>query len=194
VRKIRESYKNKIKGNECLFAEQALWRTLMTEFTPKRLFLSLALLLALPVMGKPTPKTPTPQQELQGLYNKINAAAATKDVDGVYAYNDDNYMLIDKKGHVHEGSEGRQELEKALEIIDSIKGITKIQSFSGTDTEATVTVKDHDVAVVANGVTGRAIKVTADVVSRDYWVYGADGWRRLRSRTLSEIGSYHKNF
>jgi hypothetical protein len=190
VRKIRPRY----KGKECFFTEHSLRRTFMAAFTPIRHFLSLALLLALPVMGRPASKVPTPQQELQGLYNKINAAAAAKDVDGVYAYNDDHYTLIDKKGHVHEGSEGRQELEKALEIIDSIKGITKIQSFSGTDTEATVTVKDHDVAVVANGVTGRAIKVTADVVSRDYWVYGADGWRRLRSRTLSEIGSYHKNF
>ncbi len=163
----------------------------MAAFTPTRLFLPLALLLAIPASGKPAP---TARQELQALYNKINAAAANKDVDGIYAYNDDDFIFIDKKGHSHDGSEGRQELEKGLEFVDSIKGITKIQTFSGTDTEATVTVKDHDVATVANGVTGRAIKVTADTVSRDYWTYTADGWKRKRSRILSETGKFHKNF
>ena len=166
----------------------------MAALTPKRLFLPFALLLAIPASGKPAPTGPSPQRELQALYNKINASAANKDVDGVYAYNDDDYTLIDKKGRVHGGSDGRQELEKAFEIVDSMKGISKIQTFSGSDTEATVTIKDHDVATVANGVTGHAIKVTANMLSRDYWTYTADGWRRKRTRILTETGTFHRNF
>ena len=174
------SLPNKRLEDICMAFKMPIW-----------LFPSLTLLFVLPALGKPAP---TPQQELQALYNKINAAAANKDVDGIYAYDDDDFVFIDKKGHAHDGSEGRQELEEDLDIMDSLKSVSKIVTFSGTDTEATVTVKDHAVATVANGVTGRAIKVTADTLSRDYWTYTADGWKRKRSRVLSETGKLHKNF
>lgn len=166
----------------------------MTAFTPIRFFLPFALLFAIPAAGKPAKMTPTARQELQALYNKMNAAAANKNVDGVYAYNDDDFIYFDKKGHSHDGSDNRQSLEEALEVIDSFKGNTVILSFTGTDTEATVTVKDHDVVTAANGVTGRAIKYTEEAVSRDYWTYTADGWKRKRSRVISESGKFHKNF
>lgn len=157
----------------------------------RRFFLPVALLLTLPAGAKPS--KPTPKQELQAIYNKINAAAR-KDVDAVFDYNSDEYVTIDRKGHTHDASEGRQEFSDAMAVIDSIKAVTVIQSFTGTDTEATVTVKDHGVIRAANNLNGRAIKLTVSDVARDHWVFTADGWRRTRTRILSGKDVFSKNF
>jgi len=154
----------------------------------------LALCLALPAASKPVAQAPPTRREIQVIYNQINAAAMQKNVDGVYDFNSDDYTVIDIKGHVHEASEWRQEFEQALEIVDSIKAISIIQSFAGTDTEATVTVKEHMVAHVANNANGRAITLTADDVAREHWLKTADGWRRTRTRILSGKNAFQKNF
>lgn len=154
----------------------------------------LALCLVLPAAAKPAPKAPPARAEIQAIYNKINAAAARKDVDGIYLYNSDDYTVIDQKGRSHDGAQGRQEMEQALEIADSLKAVTVIQSFTGTDTEATVTVKEHAALSAANTTTRRAIKVTVDDVSRDHWVKTEDGWRRNRTRILSGKNAFRKNF
>jgi ketosteroid isomerase-like protein len=159
-----------------------------------RLLLPLALCLALPAAAKPAPKAPPARAQIQALYNKINAAAARKEVDGIYEFDSDDYTLIDRKGHVHDASEGRQEMEQALEIVDSLKAVTVIQSFTGTDTEATVAVKEHVVARVGNTTTHRAVKITADDISRDHWIKTEDGWRRTRTRILSGKNAFQKNF
>ena len=158
------------------------------------LILSLALCSALSAAAKPAPKAMDARRELQAIYNRMNADAMQKNVDGVYAFDSDDYTLIDQKGHVRDASEGRQELEQALEVLDSLKAVSVIQSFSGTTGEATVTVKDHVVARMANTTTGRAVKFTADDVSRDHWVKTEEGWRRTRTRILSGNNALHKNF
>lgn len=157
------------------------------------LALPLALWLALPAASKPAP-VPSARREIQAIYNKIDAAAMRKDVDGVYDFDSDDYTLIDSKGHVREPSEGRQEFEQALEVVDSIKAASVIQSFVGTGDEATVTVKEHMVARVANNANGRAIRITAGDVARDHWVKTPDGWRRTRTRILSGKSGFQKNF
>ena len=158
-------------------------------------FLALCLAACLtPGAAKPAAKAPPARAEIQALYNKMNAAAMQKNVDGVYDFDSDDYTVIDQKGHVHEPSEGRQELEQALEVLDSVKATTVIQSFTGTDAEATVTVKDHLVARMANTTTGRAVKITADDVSRDHWIKTEEGWRRTRTRILSGKNALRKNF
>lgn len=159
-----------------------------------RLILPLAVCLAHWAAAKPAPKAPPAWGEIQALYNKINAAAMQKNVDGVYDFDRDDYTVIDQKGRVHEASEGRQELEQALEMVDSVKAVTVIQSFTGTDTEATVTVKDHVALSIANTTTGRAVKITADDIARDHWVKTENGWRRTRTRILSGKNALHKNF
>ena len=164
----------------------------MAKFQSRYILLP-ALLLTLPAAAKPG-KAPTPKQELQAIYNKINAAIARKDGDGYYDYNADDYTIIDKKGYVHDASEGRQEMIDALQMVDTIKAVSVIQSCTGTDTEATVIVKEHYVVAAANSVNGRAVRATFDDVARDYWTFTEDGWRRLRSRTLTAKGSFHKNF
>jgi flagellin-like hook-associated protein FlgL len=144
--------------------------------------------------AKPAAKAPPARAEIQALYNKINAAAMQKNVDGVYAYDGDDYTVIDQKGRTHEPSEGRQDLEQALEVADSVKATTVIQSFTGTDAEATVTIKDHVAVSVANATTGRAVKITVDDTAREHWVKTEDGWRRTRTRILSGHNALHKNF
>lgn len=154
----------------------------------------LTLCLALPAAAKPAPKVPPARAAIQAIYNKINAAAMEKNVDGVYDFDSDDYTFIDQKGHVREASEGRQELEQALEVIDSLKAVSVIQSFAGTDTEATVTVKEHVTARVGNTTTGRALKIISDDVARDHWIKTDDGWRRNRTRILSGKNALQKNF
>jgi|GEM_PF-2156460 len=149
---------------------------------------------ALPAGAKPSAPVSTAQREIQAIYNKINAAAMQKDVDSVYAYDSDDYTLIDKKGHVHEPSEGRQEMEQGMEVADSIMATTVIQSFIGTDTEATMTIKEHAVVRIGNTTTGRAAKITADDTAREHWVKTADGWQRTRTRILSGRNAFQKNF
>lgn len=165
-------------------------------FTRSRTWLAapLALCLAPPAVASPAPKAPDARREIQAIYNKINAAAMQKDVDGVYAFDSDDYMLIDKKGHTHEPSEGRQEMEQAMEFLDSIKAASAIQSFTGTDSEATVTIKEHVAVRVGNTTTGRAARFTSDDTAREHWVKTADGWRRTRTRILSGKNAFQKNF
>ena len=158
------------------------------------LILFLALCFALSAAAKPAPKAMDAQRELQVIYNKINAAAMQKDVDGVYAFNTDDYTEIDKKGHVHEVSEDRQEMEQGMEMVDSITATSIIQSFTGTGTEATVTIKEHAVVRIANTTTGRAVKFTADDTARDHWIKTEEGWKRNRTRFLSGKNALHKNF
>ena len=156
--------------------------------------LPLTLCLALPATAKPVPKVTPEQREIQAIYNRISAAAAAKDVDGLYDYNSDDYVVIDRKGRSHDATEGRQEVEQALEIVDSVRDVNVIQSFEGTDADATVTVKEHIVVKAANNITGRAIKITGDDVARDHWIKTDDGWRRNRTRILSGHNALHKNF
>ena len=154
----------------------------------------LTLCLAPPATSKPAAPVPSARRELQAIYNKIDAAAMRKDVDGVYDFDGDDYTVIDTKGHAHEPSEWRQDFEQALEFVDSVKAVSVIQSFEGTDTEATVTVKEHIVARVGNTTTHRTAKVTTDDVAREHWVKTADGWRRTRTRILSGKRGLQKNF
>lgn len=172
---------------------------LLSKPFPFKLFLvPLALWLALPAAArpapKPLPKSPPARAEIQAIYNKINAAAAAKDVDAVFAYDSDDYTQIDKKGRVHDASDDRQGLEKLMEEANSIQAVTAIRGFSGTETEATVTVTDRVVIRIANESTGRAVTLRTGDTAREHWVKTADGWRRTRSRLLSDKVSLKKNF
>ena len=156
--------------------------------------LCLAACLAPGATAKPTLQGPAARREIQSIYNKINAAAMQKNVDGMYDFDSDDYTVIDTKGRTHEPSEGRQDLEQALEVMDTVKASTVILSFAGTDTEATVTVKEHAALSIANTTTGRAARITADDTAREHWVKTDDGWRRTRTRLLSGKNALHKNF
>ena len=137
---------------------------------------------------------PSTRREIQAIYNKIDAALARKDIDTASDYDADDCQFYDRKGHLREEGSGRQALEDLAEELDTIHETTKILSFTGTATEATVTVKSHATAGASNRINGRAIKAVFDEVSRDYWVKTDDGWRRKRSRLIQGHGALHKNF
>jgi len=126
----------------------------MTTLKMKHFVVPLVLLLTLPATARPN-KIPKPKQEIQAIYNKINAVIARKDGDGYYDYNSDDYTIIDKKGNVHDASEGRQEMIDALQMVDTIKAVSVVQTFTGTDTEATVTVREHYLVAAANRLASR---------------------------------------
>ncbi len=149
---------------------------------------------AKPVSHKPAAKTPPARRELQAIYNHMNTEAAQRNVDGLYEYDSDDYTLIGIKGQTEDPSQARQDLEQVLDKADTIRAVTSITGFSGTDTEATVTVKDHVVIGFANNANGRAIKFNFNDTSRDHWVKTEGKWQRTRTRVLSGKNGYKKNF
>lgn len=164
------------------------------------LMLPFALILAASASGKPHSPVrhaaagPPARRELQAIYNKMNAEAMQRNADALYDYNSEDYTEIDTKGHVHDAADGRQELSEVLGAVDSIKAVTTIEGFTGTDTEATVTIKDHAVIGMRNNANGRAIKLTVNDTARDHWIKTDDGWRRTRTRVLSGRNAFKKNF
>lgn len=153
----------------------------------------MALCFIFPAAAQPN-AAPIARREIQAAYNKIDAALARKDIDTALDYDADDCEFYNRKGHLMEAGGGRQELEDLAEKVDTIQETTKILSFTGTSTEATVTVKTHTVAGASNRINGRAAKGIFDEVARDYWVKTDDGWRRKRSRVLQSRGALHKNF
>ena len=146
--------------------------------------------------GPSSAKTAAPpaQREIQAIYNKIDAALARKDVDTIADFNTDDCVFYDVKGRLLSSDGGRQELVDLLEDIDTFQRTAVITSFSGTDTEATVTVKDHTLQETKNNINGRAIRLVTDEVFREYWVKTDDGWKRKRSREIKSKIALHKNF
>lgn len=149
---------------------------------------------AKPVSHKPAAKTPLARRELQAIYNHMNAEAAHRNVDGLYEYNSEDYTLLGTKGQTEDPAQARQDLEQVLDKADTVQAVTSITGFSGTDTEATVTVKDHVVIGFANNANGRAIKFSFNDTSRDHWVKTEGKWRRTRTRILSGSHTQKKNF
>ena len=156
-----------------------------------------AALVALPLLpsaAKPAAPMPPARREIQAIYHQIDAALDRKDIDTVCDYDAEDCEYFNKKGRRLDTGGGRQALVDLLEKVDSVKRTTTITSFTATDTDATVTVKDHVVVSAANTVTGRAIRAASDEVFRDYWVKTDDGWKRKRTREIKGTATLHKNF
>ena len=163
---------------------------------PRKLFvltLGLTICVGPPACAAPK-KASTTQQELQGIYNKINEAIAQKNVDGVFDFDTPDHTTTDTKGHVHEASDGRQELQDLMNLMDTAKGTSIIKSITSTDTDATVVVKDHFIFIISNRSTRRTAKIVGEDVSRDYWVKTDEGWRLKKTRILSDKTGLRKNF
>lgn len=156
-------------------------------------FFLFSICLGLPAGAAPG-QAPTTQQQLQAIYNKINAAAAQKNVDGVFDYDSADHTTTDIKGRIHEASDGRQELQNVMDTMDTVKSTTIIRSITSTETDATVVVKDHFIFTISNRSTGRTAKIVGDDVSRDYWLKTDEGWRRKKTRILSGKTGVRKNF
>lgn len=155
--------------------------------------LTALLCLTLPAIAQPA-AAPSARREIQAAYNSIDAALARKDIDTALDYDADDCEFYNRKGQLMDAGGGRQELEDLVEKVDTVRETTKILSFTGTSTEATVVVKTHTVAGASNSINGRAARGVFDAVARDYWVKTDAGWRRKRSRVLQSKGALHKNF
>ena len=114
-------------------------------------------------------------------------------MDTAFDFNTEESEFYDKNGHAQDVADARQELVQLLADLDTYKRKSVIVSFSGGDTDATVTVRYHSYQTVANAVSGRSAQVTTDESYRDYWVKTDDGWRRKRSRSLSIRAKIHRS-
>ena len=158
------------------------------------LFATLLLCLSFSATAKPQAKPiPQAQREIQAVYNQIDAALGRKDVDTAFDFNTEDSEFYDKNGHPQDVADARQEAIQLLADIDTYKRKSVIVSFSGGDTDATVTVRYHSYQTVANAISGRSAQVVTDESYRDYWVKTDDGWRRKRSRSLSIKAKIHRS-
>lgn len=154
----------------------------------------IAFALILPAAAKPAAAPPAARREIQAIYNKIDAALSRKDVDTVADYDAEDCEYFNKRGRRLDAGSGRQALIDLLDNVDSVKRTTTITSFTATDADATVMVRDHVVSAAANRITGRAVRVVSEEVFRDYWVKTDDGWKRKRTREIKGTAALHKNF
>jgi hypothetical protein len=154
---------------------------------------ALALGLAIPAAAGPS-AAPSARRQIQAIYRKIDLAIDQKDADTAFDYDADDCQYYDKKGHLLAEGSGRQEAVDVLDTVNTAKETTVITSFTGSDTDATVTTKGHVVLSLSNNINGRAAKISFDDISRDYWVKTDDGWKRKRSREIKGSFAVHKNF
>lgn len=156
-----------------------------------------ALWTAVPAFAGPAAAkavVPSARREIQAIYHEIDAAIDQKNADTAFDYDADDCEYYDKKGNLLAEGSGRQEAVDVLDKVDTAHETTVITSFTGSDTDATVTTKGHVVLSLSNNINGRAAKISFDDISRDYWVKTDDGWKRKRSRELKGSFAIHKNF
>lgn len=133
----------------------------------------------------------TPAQarsQIQAIYNKQNAAAARKDVNGVLSNLAPNFQAISKNGQKLDVARQRQALTQAFAMAQSVHGTTVIQKLRLQGNKAIVTVKDNSslVFVNPNAPNARPAKFSAEEVAEDTWVKTGNRWLQERSVALSE--------
>jgi ketosteroid isomerase-like protein len=126
------------------------------------------------------------RKAIQTLYNKQNAAAAKKDVEGVLANRTPDFEAIAVNGQKLTMDQVRQNIEQLLAVAQSIKATTAIKSFRLKGNNATVTTREHAEFVTTNPQTSTPAKVVIDGTSQDTWIKSGKGWQIKRSKALTE--------
>ncbi len=128
------------------------------------------------------------RRALQTLYDKTNAAAANKDLNGVLAYMTPDFVATGAKGEKRTVADLRAQLAQIFPLLQSWSGASRIQqvTLNNGGGAATVVVKENVRMLMVNPQTKQKAVLESTGVSRDVWVKsGGGGWRMKQSRTLS---------
>jgi hypothetical protein len=147
--------------------------------------------LCLGVMSLSPAMADTPAQArsaIQALYNKQNAAAAKKDVNGVLVNMAPDFQAVSKDGRKITAAQQRQALTQLFSMAQSIHATSAIQKFRLQGNRATVTVKENGTFLVVNpnAAAAKPARFTVEDVSEDTWVKKGNRWLNERSVTLAE--------
>lgn len=125
------------------------------------------------------------RKTIQAAYDKMNAAAAKKDVNGILAYYAPDYEHVNQRGQKTTLAAMRQQMPQLLQMMKSIKATTAIKKFVLQGSQATVAVASQGEMVGVDPQTKKAVKIVIFSSDEDLWVKGAKGWMQKRSKTLS---------
>lgn len=126
------------------------------------------------------------RKAIAAAYAKMNAAAAKKDADGIFALHTEDYTETDVKGKKHTIAELKQQLPQIFRLAKSIKANTVIDSFSLKGSKAVVVNHDHSQIVLQNPQNPeQTATLVVDSKSEDTWVKGPKGWQQKLSKSLS---------
>jgi ketosteroid isomerase-like protein len=125
------------------------------------------------------------RKAMQTVYDKVAAAMAKKDMNGVMAYFTPDFQQIGPDGRKATLAEMKQMIQMQMQMMQNPKMKTTIQKFSLKGKEAKATVKQHFAASIVNPQTSKVIKVASDETSDDTWVKTARGWQLRKSVTLT---------
>ncbi len=126
------------------------------------------------------------RKAIQTAYDRENAAAARKDVNGMFANETSDFEDITKEGRKVNLTEMRAQLGRVMAGIQSIKATTTIQKFSLKGQQAIVVAKGHAEMTGVNPNNHSTVKAIIENTSEDLWVKTKRGWLQKRSKTLTE--------
>ncbi len=124
---------------------------------------------------------------IQSAYDRMDAAAARKDINGVVAYNAPGYVMVG--AHVHSGTlEQVRTTTFIFKTAGSLHGHSMVQSLSLSGDRATVVVKrlEEFTMIAVDPDSGRRDHFAYDILSRETWLRGRSGWLRTTAERLSE--------
>ncbi len=124
---------------------------------------------------------------IQSDYDRMDAAAARKDIGGVVAYNAPGYMMLGAHGNSGTLEQVRTTMF-IFKAAGSLHGHSTVQSLSLSGSKATVIVRrlqEFTMYTLDPG-TGRRDHFAYDILSRDTWLRGQFGWLRTTAERLSQ--------
>lgn len=131
-------------------------------------------------------KTADAKKAIQAAYNAENAAAARKDLKGIFASYAPDYVEVSQTGRTTTLTEEKTKARQALSLVKSAKANSVIQKIKLKGKQAVVSVKEHNELVVDNPRTGQPAKMVIDSVSEDTWTKSGKSRLKKRSKTISE--------
>lgn len=150
--------------------------------------MGLALVCLLPLSSTATlaDATSDAKKAIQGIYDKVDAAAGKKDVKGVTSHLTSDYQSLSAKGvKLGDAAQLKTQVEMVFKQVQSIKAKSQIQKFALKGSTATVTVKQNGTIVVMNPQTRKPSVVAVESVSEDIWVKSSGSWKEKSSKNTS---------
>jgi ketosteroid isomerase-like protein len=152
----------------------------------RRFFCSIALasLLAGATLSKGfADATADAKKQIQAEYNKIDAAAAKKDVKGMTASMTSDFVDTNEKGEKTALKDLREKMGQVLAMTKSLKIKTTVEKVTLKGSTATASVKQTaDISQLPPNVK-TPVKMHSDETLTSVWVKSGAGWKIKSSKT-----------
>jgi ketosteroid isomerase-like protein len=135
-----------------------------------------------PVMADATANA---KKEIQSLYDKMDAAAAKKDIKGMTASLDPNYMAVSAKGQKMTLQQMRGQMTQIMTMLKELKTKTVIQKLTLKGKTATVNTKQTLTSKGMNPQSQQTMKIEVQDTSTNTWVKSGTTWKLKETKSLA---------